>query len=133
MNILLIDDNPQDNSGYIHELKKHHNVDVAMKISSAKRLLEMNQYDLIVIDVMMPTQSLSTHSEMITGYVFYDEIIRSKLNLKTRVLFWSHLNEESYDKFFSNTTPVNSSFLHKDSLSDDHLLSYINNMLCNSN
>ena len=132
MNILLIDDNPRDNSGYIQELKKHHNVDVAIRVSSAKRLLEMKQYDIIIIDVMMPTQSLPTHSEMTTGYVFYNEII-SKLNLKTRVLFWSNLNEESCDKFFSNTTPVNTSFLHKDSLSDDHLLSYIDNLLSNSN
>lgn len=129
MNILLVDDNPRDNSGYINELKRRHNVDVAIRISSAKRLLENKRYDLIVLDVMMPTQGLATHSEMTTGYVFYNEIMISKPDLKTRVLFWSNLNKDSFDEFFSNTAPVNTSFLHKDSLSDDHLLSYIDDYM----
>lgn len=132
MNILLIDDNPLDNSGYINELKKFFNVDVAIKLSSAERLLRSKNYKVVVIDVMMPTQGLDTNNEMETGYVFYEERL-SKLNLKNEYVFWSNLPEESYENFeWSNTEPPqNSSFLHKDPESEEHLAIYIKKILKN--
>lgn len=126
--VLVIDDNPVDNSGYTKELSKYYDVTVVKDLVPAERLIRNNKYDVIVIDVMMPTQYLNTTNELVTGFVFYEQII-SKQNVNCPIIFWSRLYKDSYDDYFSNTTPPeNSSFVHKDK-SDSHLLSFINKII----
>lgn len=117
--ILVIDDNPTNNNIFISELKKYYSVDVAMYLVSATRLLKQKSYDLIILDVMMPTQNLNWSREMETGYYYYEHIIQS-LNSNVPVLFWSRLYIDSFENYFHRDHSNNIYFLHKDS--DDNLL-----------
>lgn len=121
--VLILDDNPQNNSEYIDPVKKCFDVDVAMRIVSAKRMLRHKVYDFIVIDVMMSTQGLESDDEMTTGFVFYRDVLKD-MNLSAKIVFWSRLDKESFDEFWS-VAPKNSTFLHKAEESEhlrDHLL-----------
>ena len=128
--ILIIDDNPRNNSGYINELEKHYNVDVAMRFVAAERLLKSRHYDIIVIDVMMPTQRLENHhDERTSGFHFYRDSVRPILkDRKPIIIFWSLFYDDCFDKFFGDQKPDNVFFLHKDS-EDDSLLNYIELLL----
>lgn len=75
--VLIIDDNPINNSKYIDELKKVYDVTVALRMLSAIRLLKKSTWDVVVIDVMMPTQILSTNNEMKAGFDFYEQEVKN--------------------------------------------------------
>lgn len=95
--VLIIDDNPINNSKYIDELKKVYDVTVALRMLSAIRLLKKSTWDVVVIDVMMPTQILSTNNEMKAGFDFYEQEVK-KLHLSSKIIFWSRLNESCFDE-----------------------------------
>ena len=82
--ILLLDDNPRNNSRYIKALEKEYDVTVALKMLSALRLLKTRIWDVVVIDVMMPTQILKEDNEMLAGFAFYEQEVRKLVytNLK---------------------------------------------------
>lgn len=94
--ILLLDDNPRNNSRYIKALEKEYDVTVALKMLSALRLLKTRIWDVVVIDVMMPTQILKEDNEMLAGFAFYEQEVR-KLKLQCKVVFWSRLNDSCFD------------------------------------
>lgn len=120
--VLIIDDNPQNNSRYIEALMARYHVSVAMKIVSAIRLIKHDIYDFIVIDVMMPCQGILSPSEMYTGYVFYRDYLMP-LNLDSKIVFWSRFGSESYEEFWG-VPPKNVSFVHKGS-QINHLLDHL--------
>lgn len=118
--ILLIDDNPRNNSRYIKALEKEYDVTVAFKMLIALRLLKTRTWDVVVIDVMMPTQILKEDNEMLAGFAFYEQEVR-KLKLKCKVVFWSRLNDSCFDA--SKYPPsMGFRFVHKAEESD-HLKS----------
>lgn len=119
--ILLIDDNPMNNNGYIQPLKQKYDVVVVMSIIAAKRKLCFHKFDLIIIDIMMPTPGVQCTDELSTGLYFYSEEIQPKFP-KTPVLFWSNLNHEKYDNYFNRQSPSNVNFLHKNYENEKHLL-----------
>jgi PleD family two-component response regulator len=53
--ILLIDDHPTDNSNFISVLRAVYEVDVTAYIETARIKLKQHKYDLVVIDIMMPS------------------------------------------------------------------------------
>ena len=126
MRILIIDDNPVNNSRYIDAVKSKHTVEVALKMCSAVRMLQTMTFDVIVIDVMMPTQILSTHNEMTAGFDFYESQVRP-FNLKSKIVFWSRLTDSCFNKdVYSDETKF--SFVHK-SENANHLLTEIDRIL----
>ena len=122
--ILLIDDNPITNNILINKLRSHFDVDVVMYVNVATRLLNRINYDIIIIDVMMPTQNLNTRREMETGYFYYDNVVR-RIRSHTPVIFWSRLSEDSFNTYFHNRINANLSFVQKNSETND-LLDAIN-------
>ena len=94
--VLILDDNPRNNARYIDELKKEYEVTVAFKMIIALRLLKKKIWDAVVIDVMMPTQILKSDNEMKAGFSFYDQEVK-KLNLKSKIIFWSRLGDTCFD------------------------------------
>ena len=94
--ILIIDDNPINNAKYIDVLKSSYDVTVAIWMRSALRLLKSKKWDVVVIDVMMPTQILVTDDEMKAGFAFYDSEIK-KLNISSKIIFWSRLSDSVFD------------------------------------
>ena len=109
--ILIIDDNPINNAKYIDVLKRDYDVSIAIWMRSALRLLKNSNWDIIVIDVMMPTQILSSDNEMRAGFEFYDSEIK-KLNLSSKIIFWSRLTDSCFDQ---NKYPKSNGFyfVHK--------------------
>lgn len=126
--ILVLDDNPQNNSIYIDPLRLFYQVDVAMALSSAERMMKNRNYDLIVIDVMMPTQNLSIDDDLSTGFEFYKRKVKP-LYPNLEVLFWSNLTISSYEKFFKEDKKTYIDFLEKDNHKEKHLLDKIQQKL----
>ena len=132
--ILIIDDNPLNVSIFTKKVKNDNNyfVEICMSLSDAERSILINRYDLIVIDIMMPTQNLRNRDELETGLVFYKEKIVPIVDAKkTKILFWSNLNIETYNDFFGNALPENTDFIHKDLNNENHLLEKINSIYNN--
>ena len=133
-NILLIDDNPLNNIRYIDDLRKRHSVEVAMKLISAERLLK-RPFDIIIIDVMMPTQNLANHhDETTTGFAFY----RQKVAIHKPdciVVFWSRIDDKNYRNYWIThqiNPPKNTYFVHKTNY-DGHLRERIDEILKQNN
>ena len=123
--ILLLDDNPQNNESYINKLKNKFYVEECIWMDSAERLVTNNEFDVFVIDVMMPTQSLDTMDEIHTGFYFYKQRIKC-LNLKCPIVFWSWLTESSYKEFWV-IPPENTHFLHKEE-NNSHLVKFVESL-----
>ena len=126
--ILVLDDNPQNNSSFVKPLMKFYKVDVAMAISSAERLIHRRRYDLIIIDIMMPIQNLKIDNELLTGFEFYERRIKIE-HPNQKVLFWSILTKKSYDDFFIDEYNTNIDFIQKNFEDDNHLLKKVQNIL----
>lgn len=129
--VLVIDDNPQNNSQYIDPLRKLYNVDVTMALSSAERMIKKKKYDLMVIDIMMPIQNLNITNELQTGLEFYRLKIEPYYPDK-KILFWSILARDSFVKFFQNNSRKNLAFLGKDFDDKEHLFKKVKQMLGDS-
>lgn len=126
-NILVIDDNPLNCNDFVAPLKDKYEVVIDMSLKDAERKVQMYHYDLIVIDIMMPTRGLKNKDELKTGLYFYYEklkAIESKKQL--RYLFWSNLTQETYDEFFRDLRPENVNFLHKEPKNIMHLYEKVN-------
>lgn len=126
--VLVIDDNPQNNSQYIDPLRKLYDVDVTMALSSAERMIKKKKYDLMVIDIMMPIQNLNITNELQTGLEFYRLKIEPDYPDK-KILFWSILARDSFVEFFQNNSRKNLAFLGKDFDDNEHLLKKVIQML----
>lgn len=119
--ILILDDNPINNRKYIDPLKEKFQVDVTLRMKSATRLIKTKEYDVIVIDIMMPSQFLKDNNEMMAGFNYYDEEIK-KLGINSQIIFWSRLTESCFDKTKYSNDKFH--FVHK-SESSNHLLDSI--------
>lgn len=124
--VLIIDDNPDNNNKYIREVEKKYNTVIVSNMRSAIRLLNSNSYDVVVIDVMMPTQILNTHNEMTAGFDFYDTCMKGT-GLKSKIIFWSRLTNSCFDRNKYNDSTI-FSFVQKSDISD-HLLKEIEKTL----
>lgn len=124
--VLILDDNPLNNKKYIAAVEKNYLVDKVLKPVSAERLIQDNNYDFIVIDVMMPMGNINAEDETTTGFVFYRDKLM-EMGLSAPIIFWTRLEEDAYTSFWNNNIPPNTYFLHK-SQEDDHLRLFINSI-----
>ena len=124
--VLVLDDNPHNSHSYLEAVQSHFDVSVAYKIVTALRLIRERYYDYIVIDVMMPSQGMTSKYELTyeltTGFEFYRDYIMP-LNLDSKVIFWSRLDKAVFTSFWEYP-PKNVSYLQK-SDSFLHLLDYL--------
>ena len=120
--VLIIDDNPANNEHFIEPLENRFEVTVVMKLVSAERLIRIQYYDFIIIDVMMPSQGLLDVDEMLTGFVFYRDFILP-LGLNSKIVFWSRFNPQIFTDFWE-VPPSNAFYLQK-SYAIDHLLEFL--------
>lgn len=126
--VLVLDDNPRNNSIFTVPLSKYYEVDVLMAISAVNRVMSNRHYDLLVIDVMMPTQNTGSQSELITGLVFYNNAIKDKYP-DQKVLFWSNRSQEPFEQFFAAGKPSTVSFLRKDKGNPQQLLEEVTKLI----
>lgn len=129
-NIIIIDDNPLNGEDYIEPLREKYNVTVNISLKDSYRRIQIHHYDLIVIDIMMPTQWLRNKDELKTGLYFYTEKLKEldKEN-NLRYLFWSNLTEDTYNDFFKDEKPANIDFIHKELRNTRHLYEKVVSMI----
>lgn len=131
--IIIIDDNPLNCEDFIAPLREHYNTTVCMSIRDAERKISLHRYDLIVIDIMMPTSDLLIKDDLRTGLIFYEERLKplEKERPLLRFLFWSNLSKNSYEEFFAKykPKPSNVDFLHKEPRNKNHLLEKVNELI----
>ena len=126
--ILVIDDNPLNNKVYTDPLDKKYRVDIVMSLIAVKRKLQINEYDLLVIDIMMPTQKYGGDNEIITGFYFYTHTLKERYP-NTPILFWSNLPSETFEDYFQIEKPHNVFFIQKTKENYNHLLEKVNQLL----
>jgi CheY-like chemotaxis protein len=83
--ILIIDNDPDDMEVYQISLSTDFEVDIAHSVDQAASLAEgdnLQKYDLIVLDIMMPVRKLfdihKSQRGLITGLLFFDEYFNQK-------------------------------------------------------
>ena len=126
--ILLLDDNIYEYKKAIDILRSQYDVSASSYIQTIRhKLMNSIDYDLIVLDIMIPTLGLfdseETSDGLRTGLVFYEKEIKP---LQIPVLFWSwntDFEEEIKRKKWADTD-----FLLKQD-DDDHLLNGVNRFL----
>lgn len=126
--ILVIDDNPLNNLAYIEPVESICEVKVTMSFATAYRRIMMYHYDLVVIDIMMPTQNLATHDELSAGLHFYTEKLQGE-NITSKILFWSNLSQETFNNYFQGSIPPNVYFQHKELDNENHLLAKVKELI----
>ena len=120
--ILLLDENIYDYKNEIDILKSQYDVDAVGYIETANYMLKRSvDYDLIVLDIMMPTLGLFSNEETFdglkTGLVYYEKEIQP---LNIPVLFWSWNSD-----FEEEIKWINTGFLLKKT-DYNHLLDGVN-------
>lgn len=126
--ILVIDDNPLNTKVYIEPLDKKYQVDIVMSLVAVKRKLQINSYDLCVVDIMMPTQKLGGENEIITGLYFYSNSLQKEYP-NIPVLFWSNLTSDTFEEYFQENPPQNVCFIQKTKENYKHLLEKVDQLL----
>lgn len=101
--VLIIDDDRYCIQLYVHELQFiRFSVDVATTVEEAFKLARLTQYDIVVLDVMLPHGSIlsdiSTHGGFLTGV----EILNPLREIQERALFvgLSNSTSPSISRFF---------------------------------
>jgi CheY-like chemotaxis protein len=94
--VLWLDNEPGDIKSFVKELRGHgYNVTVERSVSEAEKLLESNRYDLLIVDVMIPTVSENeedlyppedTNLGRSTGLLFYKRVRKHLQQAGTSVL-----------------------------------------------
>lgn len=128
--IIIIDDNPENCEDYVAPLKGKYEVSISMSLRDAIRKIKMFDYDLIIIDIMMPTNGIKKKDELKTGLFFYEEYLKPlEKEKELHILFWSNLSQRTYDDFFGECKPNNVDFAHKERRNKNHLLEKINELI----
>lgn len=88
-NILVIEDDKEIHIFYNEVLGKKYSLKLVTNTSDAKKLLEKNNFDLMILDIILPEKS---------GDVFFQEIKENKKFKDLKVLTISVLGEQ--EEFF---------------------------------
>lgn len=115
--VLLLDDNMSVTKSSIEELDKVFDVVRCKQIKVAAHRLIIYQFDLLVIDLMMPPEGLDVKDEFNAGFYFYKQYVKGKYD-GVPVLFWTNLNETPYHEFMKENGE--NSLLHYLQKSDDN-------------
>src|SRR5437763_13959657 len=116
--ILWLDNDPMWTGPYVDALKrKDYQVAVIPNVTEAESLMNHNKYDLLILDVMIPTKSEQeeiayppelTRKGTETGLVFYQRIREQLKKSGTKVLVLTvRLDERILDSSVELGLPVN--------------------------
>lgn len=104
--ILLLDDNTVACERSIRQLEQKYEVCRCKEILIAARRLKILKFDLLIIDLMMPTKGLNTTDEFNAGFDFYNQYVNDdKKNIP--VVFWTNLSNNSFNTFLENNPRSN--------------------------
>jgi CheY-like chemotaxis protein len=120
--ILIIEDERRRNSRAIHEVEEQYYVDVAISIDGALNYLLHDNYDLIVLDIMMPPSPYSiieTKGGLETGWILYEKELRKR---SIPIILWTAAYRDVVAKDWGDNVI---SKVEKN-LEDDQLISIIN-------
>ncbi len=115
--IFLLDDNTAAFESSIEQLETKYEVIRCKDIISAIRRIQLQKYDCIIIDLMMPTRGLVVKDEFKAGFNFYLEQVKLHQS-EVPVLFWSNLTDASFIQF-KESHPETCSLLHYLHKTDD--------------
>lgn len=99
--VLLLDDNMSVTEESIEALARVYDVERCKEIGIAAHRMKVYHIDLFVIDLMMPPKGLKVKDEFKAGFLFYDQYVKDDYP-QTPVLFWTNLNDSSYQDFLKN-------------------------------
>ncbi len=98
--VLLLDDNMSVTEESIDALASEYNVERCKEIAIAAHRMRVYEFDLFVIDLMMPPKDLHVKDEFNAGFLFYEQYVKESFP-NTPILFWTNLNDTSYNDFMS--------------------------------
>lgn len=123
--ILIIDDNPLIVEDFLFPLREDYDILVNCSVKHSSRLLELNHYDLIILDIMMPA-SFVTKNEYTAGFDYYSFYLRTN-HPEIKVVFWSGLTYDTFIHYFADKgkIPANVYFLQKKYWDINHLKEFV--------
>ncbi len=129
--ILWIEDEADRIRGVVRSIEKEHDFDIAYSRSEALRKLEINNYDLIILDIYIPPVSEGeekTHQkhEDYEGIKVL-EILRNELKIKTKLIIFSVVNTSELDKLTNGLNVF--AIMQKGTLSPKSLKEKVNEAL----
>jgi CheY-like chemotaxis protein len=123
--ILVIEDEPLYYTRQFRKLEKKLvcSLSKAIDLDSVRNCLEQNEYDLIIIDVMMGYRGFTqveTEDGTKTGWCIYKKLKMDEIPAsKTKIVIWSR-NRAMLDKSYWGDNTVD--FILKDGENDDQLV-----------
>lgn len=118
--ILLLDDNILACEKSIHQLEQKYEVCMCKDVLVAVRRMRILKFDLLIIDLMMPTKGLDSSDEFSAGFAFYNQYVKNDMK-EIPTIFWTNLSDNSYKKFFE-TNQENGIFHYLQKSDDDTAL-----------
>ena len=109
--ILLLDDNIDACQSTVHVLEQNYDVVKCRDVITAKRRISIDRFDLMIIDLMMPTKGLSNSDEFSAGINFYDEFVKDVYTCP--VLFWTNLSDTSFKAYKDKNQGAKIHYHHK--------------------
>lgn len=111
--IFILDDNAMKLESSIAVLQNEFEVMCCRDIVTASKRMTRFSFDLIVIDLMLPTRGLEIANEFNAGFNFYKQYVEKSQHGKP-VVFWSNLTDAGYTAFMIREgNPTNLYFLQK--------------------
>ncbi len=126
--ILLFDDNPLDYDDYIDALRTQYEVTVVHDIESATRRMRIMDFDLLIIDQMMPTNGVNKKDQFRTGLNFYIQYIADNYS-SIPVVIWTHLSDKMYNEFWEKYSKPSKIMYLKKQGGGEQFLARINEFL----
>lgn len=126
--ILLFDDNPLDYDDYIDALRTQYEVTVVHDIESATRRMRIMDFDLLIIDQMMPTNGVNKKDQFRTGLNFYIQYIADSYS-SIPVVIWTHLSDKMYNEFWEKYSKPSKIMYLKKQGGGEQFLARINEFL----
>lgn len=97
MNILLISEQIVGDRNFIEKLKTAHKVDVVAYVSTALYRLRVIGYDLVIIEIGMPSANSESLSDSKAGVQFHEDHLK-ELGVPTILWLWNaDVQEETPD------------------------------------
>lgn len=110
--IFLLDDNIMSCEKALEKLEEEFEVYRCKEVLSAARRIHLIEYDMFIIDLMMPTKGLDNLDEFSAGFSFYDKYVKQGWP-DVPVLFWTNLTDGSFKSFQANHGKPNLFYLQK--------------------
>lgn len=94
--VLILEDSPYMVKSQISEVKKSYATQSVVLPETAIKCMDKVKYDIIVIDLTLPTKILSNKDGNRAGYSFYNQYVKDRQPF-AKIVFWDWKTDKYFD------------------------------------